>query len=226
MVDMAHIAGLVAAGVHPSPVPFADFITSTTHKTLRGPRGGIILAMEKYSRSLNSQIFPGIQGGPLMHVIAAKAVAFKEALEDDFKIYQQQIVSNSRALAKTLQDRGFRLVSGGTDNHLLLVDLSDKGLTGAEAEEVLERSGITVNKNTIPFDTRSPNVTSGIRIGTPAMTTRGLKEQDMEEVGSYISELLDQPGNDKLIKDIKIKIRSLCERFPLYSERLARYNIN
>nr|HDN00731.1 serine hydroxymethyltransferase [Deltaproteobacteria bacterium] len=226
MVDMAHIAGLVAAGVHPSPVPFADFITSTTHKTLRGPRGGIILAMEKYSRSLNSQIFPGIQGGPLMHVIAAKAVAFKEAFGDDFKIYQQQIVSNSKALAKTLQDRGFRLVSGGTDNHLLLVDLSDKGLTGAEAEEVLERSGITVNKNTIPFDTRSPNVTSGIRIGTPAVTTRGLKEQDMEEVGSYISELLDQPGNDKLTKDIKIKIRSLCERFPLYAERLARYNIN
>ncbi len=225
MVDMAHIAGLVASGIHPSPVPFADFITSTTHKTLRGPRGGIILAMEKYSRSLNSQIFPGIQGGPLMHVIAAKAVAFKEALKDDFKIYQQQIVSNAKTLAKTLQDRGFRLVSGGTDNHLLLVDLSDKGLTGAKAEEILERSGITVNKNTIPFDTRSPSVTSGIRIGTPGVTTRGLKEQEMEEVGDYISELLNQPEDDKLIGDIKMKIRSLCKRFPLYSERMARYDI-
>ncbi|MEA1990788.1 MAG: serine hydroxymethyltransferase [Thermodesulfobacteriota bacterium] len=224
MVDMAHIAGLVASGVHPSPVPFADFITSTTHKTMRGPRGGIILAMEKYSRSLNSQIFPGIQGGSLMHVIAAKAVAFKEAQRDDFKIYQQQIVSNAKTLAKTLQDRGFRLVSGGTDNHLLLVDLSDKGLTGAKAEEILERSGITVNKNTIPFDTRSPSITSGIRIGTPAATTRGLKEQEMEEVGNYISELLNQPEDDKLIGDIKMKIRALCERFPLYSERLARFS--
>jgi glycine hydroxymethyltransferase len=223
MVDMAHIAGLVASGVHPSPVPFADFITSTTHKTLRGPRGGIILAREKYSRSLNSQVFPGIQGGPLMHVVAAKAVAFKEALRDEFKIYQQQIVLNAKTLAKTLQDRGFRLVSGGTDNHLLLVDLSDKGLTGAEAEEVLERSGITVNKNTIPFDTRSPSVTSGIRIGTPGVTTRGLKEKEMEEVGDYISELLNHPEDDKLIKSIKMKIRSLCDRFPLYSERLTQY---
>jgi glycine hydroxymethyltransferase len=225
MVDMAHIAGLVAAGIHPSPVPYADFITSTTHKTLRGPRGGIILAKEKYSRSLNSQIFPGIQGGPLMHVIAAKAVAFKEALRDEFKMYQQQIVANARTLAKTLQDRGFRLVSGGTDNHLLLVDLTDKGLTGAEAEEVLERSGITVNKNTIPFDTRSPGITSGIRIGTPGVTTRGLKEREMEEVGDYISELLTRPDDGRLARDIKKKIRSLCERFPLYSERLAQYGI-
>jgi len=160
-----------------------------------------------------------------MHVIAAKAVAFKEALRDDFKIYQQQIVLNAKTLAKTLQDLGFCLVSGGTDNHLLLVDLSDKGLTGAKAEEVLERSGITVNKNTIPFDTRSPSVTSGIRIGTPAVTTRGLKEKEMEEVGNYISELLNKPEDDKLIGDIKKKIRSLCERFPLYSERLARYDI-
>jgi glycine hydroxymethyltransferase len=225
MVDMAHIAGLVASGVHPSPVPYADFITSTTHKTLRGPRGGIILAKEKYSRSLNSQIFPGIQGGPLMHVIAAKAVAFKEALRDEFKIYQQQIVANAKVLAKTLQDQGFRLVSGGTDNHLLLVDLSDSGLTGAEAEEVLERSGITVNKNTIPFDTRSPSITSGIRIGTPGVTTRGLKEKEMEEVGDYISELLSHPQDDNLIRDIKTRIRSLCKRFPLYSERLVRYDI-
>ena len=224
MVDMAHIAGLVASGVHPSPVPYADFITSTTHKTLRGPRGGIILAPEKFSRQLDSQIFPGIQGGPLMHVIAAKAVAFKEALRDEFKIYQQQIVANAKTLAKTLQDRGFRLVSGGTDNHLLLVDLSDKGLTGAKAEEVLERSGITVNKNTIPFDTQSPRVTSGIRIGTPGVTTRGLKEREMEEVGNYISELLTRPDDDRLARDIKTKIRSLCERFPLYSERLAQFS--
>jgi len=224
MVDMAHIAGLVASGVHPSPVPYADFITSTTHKTMRGPRGGIILAKEKDSRSLNSQIFPGIQGGPLMHVIAAKAVAFKEALRDEFKIYQQQIVANAKILAKTLQDRGFRLVSGGTDNHLLLVDLSDKGLTGAKAEKVLERSGITVNKNTIPFDAQSPRVTSGIRIGTPGVTTRGLKEREMEEVGNYISELLTRPDDDRLARDIKTKIRSLCERFPLYSERLAQFS--
>jgi len=224
MVDMAHIAGLVASGVHPSPVPYADFITSTTHKTLRGPRGGIILAPEKFSRQLDSQIFPGIQGGPLMHVIAAKAVAFKEALRDEFKIYQQQIVANAKTLAKTLQDRGFRLVSGGTDNHLLLVDLSDKGLTGAKAEKVLERSGITVNKNTIPFDTQSPRVTSGIRIGTPGVTTRGLKEREMEEVGNYISELLTRPDDDRLARDIKTKIRSLCERFPLYSERLAQFS--
>jgi len=224
MVDMAHIAGLVASGVHPSPVPYADFITSTTHKTLRGPRGGIILAPEKFSRQLDSQIFPGIQGGPLMHVIAAKAVAFKEALRDEFKIYQQQIVANAKILAKTLQDRGFRLVSGGTDNHLLLVDLSDKGLTGAKAEKVLERSGITVNKNTIPFDTQSPRVTSGIRIGTPGVTTRGLKEREMEEVGNYISELLTRPDDDRLARDIKTKIRSLCERFPLYSERLAQFS--
>jgi glycine hydroxymethyltransferase len=224
MVDMAHIAGLVAAGIHPSPVPYADFITSTTHKTLRGPRGGIILALEKYSRQLNSQVFPGIQGGPLMHVIAAKAVAFKEALSNDFKIYQQQIVANARTLAKTLQDRGFRLVSGGTDNHLVLVDLSDKDLTGAEAEKLLERSSITVNKNTIPFDTRSPSITSGIRIGTPGVTTRGLKEREMEEVGDYISELLNHPQDDKLIRDIKMRIRSLCERFPLYSERLAQFS--
>ena len=225
MVDMAHIAGLVAAGVHPSPIPFADFITATTHKTLRGPRGGIILSMQKHSRLLNSQVFPGIQGGPLMHVIAAKAVAFKEALRDEFKTYQQMIVANAGTLAKTLQDRGFRLVSGGTDNHLILIDLSDKGLTGVEAEEVLERAGITVNKNTIPFDTRSPSVTSGIRIGTPAVTTRGLREKDMEEVGEYISEILTSPEDDGLVRDIRMKIRSICKRFPLYTERKDRYEI-
>ena len=223
MVDMAHIAGLVAAGVHPSPVPYADFITSTTHKTLRGPRGGIILARKNFSDKLNSQVFPGIQGGPLMQVIAAKAVAFKEALTDEFKIYQRQIVANAKVLAETLQDGGFRLVSGGTDNHLILVDLSGKGITGAEAEEVLERAGITVNKNTIPFDKRSPRVTSGIRIGTPGATTRGLREKEMEEVGTYISELLDHPGDNHLARDVKTKIQILCKKFPLYTERMARY---
>jgi len=223
MVDMAHIAGLIAAGIHPSPVPFADFITSTTHKTLRGPRGGFILSTEKYGRLLNSQIFPGIQGGPLMHVIAAKAVAFKEALADDFKTYQQQIVANANRLAQVLKDRGFRLVSGGTDNHLMLVDLTDKGITGAEAEEVLEQAGITVNKNAIPFDPQPPRVTSGIRIGTPAVTTRGLGEKEMEEVGNYIADLLTNHGKDKLVREIRKKVAALCERFPIYQERLARY---
>ena len=223
MVDMAHIAGLVAAGVHPSPVPYADFVTSTTHKTLRGPRGGFILATEKYGKLLNSQIFPGIQGGPLMQVVAAKAVAFKEALADDFKDYQKQIVANAAKLAQVLQDRGFRLVSGGTDNHLMLLDLTDKGLTGAEAEEILEKAGITVNKNAIPFDPQPPRVTSGIRIGTPAITTRGLTEKEMEEVGTYIADLLDNRGNDKLVQEIRTKISDICKRFPIYQERLARY---
>ncbi len=223
MVDMAHIAGLVAAGIHPSPVPFADFVTSTTHKTLRGPRGGIILAREQYGKLLNSQIFPGIQGGPLMHVIAAKAVAFKEALGTEFKTYQQRIVSNARTLARVLQDQGFRLVSGGTDNHLVLVDLSDKGITGAEAEDVLERAGITVNKNAIPFDTRPPTVTSGIRIGTPAVTTRGLGEKDMEEIGGYMGELLLGRRDDDKVKGIREKVLQICKRYPLYQARLARY---
>ncbi len=223
MVDMAHIAGLVAAGIHPSPVPFAHFVTSTTHKTLRGPRGGIILSREKYGRMLNSQIFPGIQGGPLMHVIAAKAVAFKEALGNEFKFYQQRIVSNAKTLARVLQDEGFRLVSGGTDNHLILLDLSDKGITGAEAEKVLERAGITVNKNAIPFDTRPPRVTSGIRIGTPAVTTRGLGEREMEEIGGYISELLTHPDDDKKIDEVRSKVLGICNRYPIYQTRLARY---
>ncbi len=223
MVDMAHIAGLVAAGIHPSPVPFAHFITSTTHKTLRGPRGGIILSREKYGRLLNSQIFPGIQGGPLMHVIAAKAVAFKEALGSEFKFYQQRIVANAQELARVLHEKGFRLVSGGTDNHLVLLDLSDKGVTGAEAENVLEKAGITVNKNAIPFDTRPPRVTSGIRIGTPAVTTRGLGPADMQEIGNYIAELLTHPDDDKRIREIRLKVLDICNRYPLYQARLARY---
>ncbi len=223
MVDMAHIAGLVAAGIHPSPVPFAEFVTSTTHKTLRGPRGGFILSTEKYSRLLNSQIFPGIQGGPLMHVIAAKAVAFKEALGDEFKFYCQRIVSNAKTLAEVLIERGFRLISGGTDNHLILVDLSDKSITGAEAEKVLESAGITVNKNAIPFDPQPPTVTSGIRIGTPAVTTRGLKEDDIRLVGGFIADLLLDPGNEALINDIRAKVQDICNSFPIYESRLQRY---
>ncbi len=223
MVDMAHIAGLVAAGIHPSPVPFAEFVTSTTHKTLRGPRGGFILSNQKYSRLLNSQIFPGIQGGPLMHVIAAKAVAFQEALEDEFKFYCQRIVSNAQTLAQVLKDRGFRLVSGGTDNHLILVDLSDKSITGAQAEKILEKAGITVNKNAIPFDPQPPRVTSGIRIGTPAVTTRGLKEKDIEEVGSFIADLLLNPEDEGLASDIRQKVKEICKKFPLYESRLKKY---
>ncbi len=224
MVDMAHIAGLVAAGIHPSPVPFAEFVTSTTHKTLRGPRGGFILTQEKYARLIDSQIFPGIQGGPLMHVIAAKAVSFQEALGDEFKFYSQQIVFNAKRLAEVLMDRGFRLVSGGTDNHLVLVDLSDKGLTGAQAEEILEKAGITVNKNAIPYDPKPPRVTSGIRIGTPAITTRGLKEPEVEEVANYIADLLLHYDDYKMAEAIREKISALCERFPLYADRLARYD--
>ncbi len=223
MVDMAHIAGLVAAGIHPSPVPFSEFVTSTTHKTLRGPRGGFILSTEKYSRLLNSQIFPGIQGGPLMHVIAAKAVAFKEALGDEFKFYCQRIVSNAKTLADVLIERGFRLISGGTDNHLILVDLSDKSITGAEAEKILESAGITVNKNAIPFDSQPPTVTSGIRIGTPAVTTRGLKEDEIRLVGGFIADLLLDPGNEALVKDVRGKVLEICKRFPLYESRLQRY---
>ncbi|NDY42190.1 serine hydroxymethyltransferase [Dissulfurirhabdus thermomarina] len=222
MVDMAHIAGLVAAGIHPSPVPFAHFVTSTTHKTLRGPRGGFILTSEAHGRLVDSQIFPGIQGGPLMQVIAAKAVAFKEALAPGFKAYQQQVVRNAAKLAEVLQAGGFRLVSGGTDNHLLLVDLGNRGLTGREAEAVLERAGITVNKNAIPFDPQPPRVTSGIRIGTPAVTTRGMKEAEMEEIGGYIVDLLTRP-EAALADEIRPRVQALCGRFPLYRDRLAAY---
>ncbi len=223
MVDMAHISGLVAAGIHPSPVPFAEFVTSTTHKTLRGPRGGFILSTEKYSRLLNSQIFPGIQGGPLMHVIAAKAVAFKEALEDEFKFYCQRIIANAKILAQVLSERGFRLVSGGTDNHLILVDLSDKSITGAEAEKLLEGAGITVNKNAIPFDSQPPTVTSGIRIGTPAVTTRGLKEEEIKEVAGFIADLLLNPNDEAVVQRVRAGVKEICKSFPLYESRLKRY---
>ncbi|BAI79979.1 glycine hydroxymethyltransferase [Deferribacter desulfuricans SSM1] len=216
MVDMAHIAGLVAAGVHPNPVPYADFVTTTTHKTLRGPRGGLILCKEEYAKKVNSMIFPGTQGGPLMHVIAAKAVALKEAMTDEFKEYQKQIVKNAKALADTLKDKGFRLVSNGTDNHLMLVDLTDKDITGKDAEESLGKANITVNKNTIPFETRSPFITSGIRIGTPAVTTRGMKEDAMEDIGNYIAEVLYNINNESVINTVKEKVIKLCNKYPLY----------
>ena len=216
MVDMAHIAGLVAAGLHPSPIHFADVTTSTTHKTLRGPRGGLILARSDYSAKLNSEIFPGIQGGPLMHVIAAKAVAFKEALSDSFAAYQKDVVKNAKVLANRLMDHGLRLVSGGTDNHMIIVDLRNLNITGRDAEDVLGHAGITVNKNSIPFETLSPSVTSGIRIGTPAVTTRGMKTPEMQIIADLIVDVLQNYDNDGLIKNTKTKVRELCGAFPLY----------
>lgn len=214
MVDMAHIAGLVAAGVHPSPVPYADFVTSTTHKTLRGPRGGLILAKEKWGKAIDSKIFPGIQGGPLVHVIAAKAVAFKEALSDSYKVYQQQVVDNASALGESLVKKGFRLVSGGTDNHLLLIDLSSKEITGKEAEELLEKAGLTANKNAIPFDKQSRFVTSGIRVGTPAVTSRGLKVAEMEMIACWVEKIIEK-RDDATLAEIRQEIRNLCQKFPL-----------
>ncbi len=223
MVDMAHIAGLVAAGLHQSPVPHADFVTTTTHKTLRGPRGGLILAREEYGRQLNSKIFPGIQGGPLVHVIAAKAVSFQEAMTDEFKAYQRQVVANARRLGEALRDRGFRLVSNGTDNHLLLVDLTNKKITGKETEEILERAGLTVNKNAIPFDTASKFVTSGIRIGTPAVTTRGLTEEHMEIIADWIDRAVSNRDDEGQLRAIRKEVEALCEEFPLYPELAAQY---
>lgn len=217
MVDMAHIAGLVAAGIHPSPVPFADVITSTTHKTLRGPRGGLILAKSDYSGILNKEIFPGIQGGPLMHIIAAKAVAFKEALAESFKIYQKDVVDNSKALATHLKERGIKLVSGGTDNHMMLVNLKNLNITGKDAEKILGRSGITVNKNTIPFEELNPHVTSGIRIGTPAVTTRGMKKPEMIIIAKLIADVLKNGSEHSIIIKTREKVRELCDAFPLYS---------
>ena len=216
MVDMAHIAGLVAAGVHPSPIPFSDVITSTTHKTLRGPRGGLILARTDYSAKLNKEIFPGIQGGPLMHVIAAKAVAFKEALSESFKTYQKDTVKNARVLADHLMGNGIKLVSDGTDNHLMIVDLRTLKITGKNAEDALGRAGITVNKNAIPFETLSPTLTSGIRIGTPAITTRGMKTPEMETIAKLIVQVLQNHTDDKIIATTKKKVFELCEAFPLY----------
>lgn len=214
MVDMAHIAGLVAAGVHPSPVPYADFVTTTTHKTMRGPRGGLILAKNKWGKSLDSKIFPGIQGGPLVHVISAKAVAFKEAMSDSFKSYQQQVVDNAAALGQNLVDKGFRLVSGGTDNHLVLLDLSSKDITGKEAEELLEKAGLTTNKNAIPFDKQPRFVTSGIRLGTPAVTTRGLKIEEIGLIAGWIERVLTE-RSEEAMTSVRQEVRSLCDTFPL-----------
>ena len=216
MVDMAHIAGLVAAGVHPSPLPYADVVTSTTHKTLRGPRGGLILAKKDYSDRLNKEIFPGIQGGPLMHVIAAKAVAFKEALSESFKLYQHNTVANASVLAEELMKAGLELISGGTDNHLMLVDLRNLGITGKEAEAVLDRVGITVNKNTIPFDPQGPFVTSGIRIGTPAVTTRGMQTPEMQTIAGLIVDVLTHSRDSAVIQRSRKTVQALCAAFPIY----------
>jgi len=221
MVDIAHIAGLVIAGLHPSPIPYSEFVTTTTHKTLRGPRGGMIMCRADYAKVMDKEIFPGIQGGPLMHVIAAKAVAFKEALEPGFKEYQRQIVSNAKTLADELIKRGYDLVSGGTDNHLMLVDLTIKDITGKEAEEALVKAGITVNKNTIPFETKSPFVTSGIRIGTPAVTTKGMKEKEMKVIAELIDEAIKKRNDEVKLSSIKEQVRELCARFPFYRNRVA-----
>ena len=215
LADIAHIAGLVAAGIHPSPVPYADFVTTTTHKTLRGPRGGLIMCREKYAKEIDSNVFPGIQGGPLMHVIAAKAVCFKEALQDSFKGYQQQIVKNAAALADGMKRNGFRLVSGGTENHLMLVDVGSKNMTGKDCQLALDEAGITTNKNTIPFETRSPFQASGVRLGTPAVTTRGMKEQEMAAIADMISEVLLDIKNVAAAHAVKSRVRELTAKFPL-----------
>ncbi|MDQ3070719.1 MAG: serine hydroxymethyltransferase [Acidobacteriota bacterium] len=218
VVDMAHIAGLVAAGIHPSPVPHAEFVTTTTHKTLRGPRGGLVLSQAKFAKDLDRVVFPGIQGGPLMHVIAGKAVCFKEALDPGFAEYQKQIVANAQRLAKNLADAGFRLVSGGTDNHLMLVDVFSKGITGKVAEGALNRAAITVNKNAIPFDKNPPMVASGIRIGTPAVTSRGMREPEMDAIAGLIARVLASPDDDRAIGAVKSEVEVLCRKFPLYPE--------
>lgn len=216
IADIAHIAGLIAAGVHPSPFPFADFVTTTTHKTLRGPRGGMIMCKKEYARAVDKMIFPGIQGGPLMHVIAAKAVAFKEALAPEFRQYQEAVVKNARRLARELMDRGYRIVSGGTDTHLMLVDLTNKGITGKEAEDSLDRAGITLNKNSIPFDERPPAITSGIRLGTPSVTTRGMGAAEMARVAELIDGVLNNAGDDKAVAGFRDEVRGLCRKFPIY----------
>jgi len=220
MADIAHPAGLIAAKLHPSPIPYAEFVTTTTHKTLRGPRGGMVMCQEEYAAVLNKNLFPGFQGGPLMHIIAAKAVAFKEALSDEFRAYQRQIQLNAVALAEELGALGFRLVAGGTDTHLMLVDLRPKRLTGKVAETALEKAGITVNKNAIPFDPEKPAVTSGIRIGTPAVTTRGMREEEMRLIGQLIAEVLQDATDEARQRRVRDKVRELCQQFPLYTERL------
>ena len=221
VTDMAHIAGLVAGGVHPSPVPFSDFVTSTTHKTLRGPRAGLVLCRERWAKDLDRSVFPGVQGGPLVHIIAAKAVCFKEALEPAFSVYQRQIVANARKLAEVIASHGFRLVSGGTDNHLMLVDVFSKGLTGKDATTALGRAGITVNQNTIPFDQNPPLKASGIRIGTPAVTTRGMGEAEMITIGDLIARVLASPDDERVQAMVRSEVEALCRMFPLYADLLA-----
>ena len=222
MVDIAHIAGLIVAGIHQSPIPHADFVTTTTHKTLRGPRGGMIMCKKKYAKDLDREVMPGIQGGPLMHIIAAKAVAFKEAMEPSFKEYQHQIVKNAKALADEMVNLGYHVVSGGTDTHLMLISFIERNLTGKVVEEALEKAGITVNKNTVPFDPQKPFITSGIRMGTPALTTRGMKEVEMKKIASLIHEVISNLGNEEVYAEIKKEVLELCERFPLYKERLKK----
>jgi len=217
MVDIAHIAGLVAAGLHPDPVEHAHFVTTTTHKTLRGPRGGMVLCKKEFAKAIDSAVFPGIQGGPLMHVIAAKAVALGQAMTEGFKEYQRQIIRNAQRLCSALEKKGYRIVAGGTDNHLFMVDLTSKGLTGKEAQESLEASGIMINKNLIPFDTKSPNVTSGIRVGTPAVTTRGMKEAEMDVIADFIDRVLQKPADEALQATMRENVKALCKRFPFYS---------
>lgn len=220
MVDIAHIAGLVAVGIHPSPIPYADFVTTTTHKTLRGPRGGMVMCKEKYAEDLDRTVMPGIQGGPLMHIIAAKAVAFLEALEPEFKTYQQQIVNNAMAMADEFMKLGQKIVSNGTDTHLMLLSFLDKKYSGKKVEKALDASNITVNKNTVPFDTRKPFVTSGIRIGTPAVTTRGMKEEDMRQIARLIDRVINNLKNEDVYEEVRGEVKELCSRFPLYHERL------
>jgi len=220
MADIAHFAGLIAAGLHPNPAPYADFVTSTTHKTLRGPRGGLILCKERYAKSIDRMIFPGLQGGPLMHIIAAKAVAFKEAMTPAFKEYQAQIIRNAKAMASEFTEKGYRIVSGGTDNHLMLVDLSGNGMTGDRAEKVLDRTGISLNKNVIPFDTAPPAVTSGIRVGAPIITTRGMKENEARQIVGFIDRVLKNMDHEKVLKEVHEDVRQLCKKFPVYSGRL------
>ncbi|HEY3136729.1 MAG TPA: serine hydroxymethyltransferase [Blastocatellia bacterium] len=222
MADIAHIAGMVAVGLHPSPMSHMDFVTTTTHKTLRGPRAGMVMCREKFQKELDRAVFPTLQGGPLMHVIAAKAVCFKEAREAGFKAYQQQVIANAKALAEALSGHGFRIISGGTDNHLMLVDVFGRGLTGAQAEKALERAAITINKNAIPFDTQPPLKPSGVRIGTPALTTRGMKEEEMRVIAGWISEVLDDHENESVQASVRNRVRELCERFPIYDNRLIR----
>jgi glycine hydroxymethyltransferase len=220
MADIAHIAGLVVTGLHPSPISHCDFVTTTTHKTLRGPRAGMAMCKEQFAKDLDRNLFPGIQGGPLVHIIAAKAVAFKEALQPEFKAYQQQIVKNASALASALADNGFRIVSGGTDNHVFLVDVFSKGILGKDAEKALEAAHITVNKNTIPFDTNPPMKASGVRLGTPAVTTRAMGEAEMKQIADLIAEVLDAPADETVRQNVIVKVKELTARFPLYANRL------